>query len=229
VRRVSALYWRACVDSHVLGCWIGRERAMAEAEEAVALLVKDSTKHWRKVMARSFASLMAALTLLASSMSPVLAADPQATVRVALLDMSATMPMGMMGGYGMMGPGMMGSPGMGGYGMGQGMMMGGMSIRIDQPTIKAGAVTFDVTNWSRSVLHEMLIVAVDNPTAPLPYDYSLAQVAEDQVKVLGEVADLQPNASDDLEVTLPAGAYLLICNVPGHYAAGMVTMLNVTP
>ena len=25
------------------------------------------------------------------------------------------------------------------------------------------------------------------------------------------------------------GTYLLICNVPGHYAAGMVSMLNVTP
>ena len=113
--------------------------------------------------------------------------------------------------------------------MGYGMMGGMMSIRVDQPTVKAGAVAFDVTNWSRSVLHEMLVVAVDNPTAPLPYDYPQARVPEDQVKVLGEAADLQPNTSKTFELTLKPGSYLLICNLPGHYAAGMVAPLSVTP
>ncbi len=147
---------------------------------------------------------------------------------------------------GMMGPGMMGpgwwqgqgpaSPGMMGYGMmgpgmmmGQGMMGGMMSIRVDKPTVKAGTVTFEVTNWSRSVLHEMLVVSVDNPTAPLPYDYAQARVPEDQVKVLGEAADLQPNVSETFEVALTPGSYLLICNLPGHYAAGMAVPLSVTP
>lgn len=152
---------------------------------------------------------------------------------------------GMMGpgmGQGTMGPGMMGqgqgmSPGMGGYGMmgpgmmmGQGMMGGGMmSIRIDKPTVKAGTVTFDVTNWSKSVLHEMLVVSVDNPSAPLPYDYAQGRVPEEQVKVLGEAADLQPNMSKTVEIALQPGSYLLICNVPGHYAAGMVAPITVTP
>jgi uncharacterized cupredoxin-like copper-binding protein len=102
-------------------------------------------------------------------------------------------------------------------------------IRVDQPTVKTGAVTFDVTNWSASVLHEMLVISVDNPNAPLFYDYYQARVPEDQVKVLGEVADLEPNASKTLELTLAPGSYLLICNVPGHYASGMVAALNVTP
>jgi hypothetical protein len=31
---VSATYWRACLDSHVLGCWSTRERAMQAAKEA---------------------------------------------------------------------------------------------------------------------------------------------------------------------------------------------------
>jgi uncharacterized cupredoxin-like copper-binding protein len=170
------------------------------------------------------------------------AANEATTVKVALLDMSSAMPMGMMG-YGMMGQGMMGQapgsmnpgsgygmmgPGMMGGMMGQGMM-GMMSIRTDKPTVKAGTVTFDVTNWSRSVLHEMLIVAVDNPNAPLPYDYTRAQKPEEQIKVLGEAEDIQPSQSKALEVTLPQGSYLLICNLPGHYAAGMVTPFSVTP
>ena len=172
-------------------------------------------------------------------------------VKVALTDMSSAMGMGPAG-RGMMGPGMMGRgmmhPGQGmmGYGwtgpgqgqtgtapgpgmMGPGMMMGMMAVRINQPTVKAGAVRFDVTNWSRGMLHEMLVVAVDDPQAPLPYDYAQAKVAEDQVKALGDTGDLQPGASYTLDVTLTPGTYLLICNVPGHYAAGMVTPLTVTP
>ena len=54
-------------------------------------------------------------------------------------------------------PGTARSPGM----MGPGMMMGMMAVRITQPSVKAGPVRFDVTNWSRGMLHEMLVVAVD--------------------------------------------------------------------
>lgn len=194
--------------------------------------------------------LAAASLTLTCSAAPGIAAAEDTTVRVALLDMSSLMPMGMMP-YGLMGPGMMGpgwgqgqgmmtpgtpGPGMMGYGMmgpgmmmGQGMMGGMMSIRVDKSTVKAGTVTFDVTNWSRSVLHEMLVVSVDNPTAPLPYDYPQAHVPEDQVKVLGEAADLQPNVAKTFEVTLTPGSYLLICNLPGHYAAGMAVPLSVVP
>jgi uncharacterized cupredoxin-like copper-binding protein len=88
---------------------------------------------------------------------------------------------------------------------------------------------FDVTNWSRSIVHEVLIVSVDTQTAALPYDYAQARVPEEQVKVLGEAEDLQPNASKTFEVKLTPGSYLLICNVPGHYAAGMVAPLSVAP
>jgi uncharacterized cupredoxin-like copper-binding protein len=123
-----------------------------------------------------------------------------------------------------MGPGMMG-PGM----MGSGMMMGMMSIRVDKPTVKAGPVTFDVTNWSRSIVHEVLVISVDNQAAPLPYDYAQARVPEEQVKVLGEAEGLQPNASKTFEIALTPGSYLLICNVAGHYAAGMVAPFSVAP
>ena len=180
------------------------------------------------------------LLILTATVPPAGAADDNTTIKVALMDMSSVMPAGMMS-YGMMGPGMMGqgmmgqgqgmmNPGMMGQGMmGSGMMMGMMSIRLDKPTIKAGTVIFDVTNWSRSIVHEVLIVSVDTQTAALPYDYAQARVPEEQVKVLGEAEDLQPNASKTFEVALTPGSYLLICNVPGHYAAGMVAPLSVAP
>ncbi len=134
------------------------------------------------------------------------AAGEPADVKVALTDMSSAMSggygRGMMGWGGQgqggnWGPGMMGwgHPGQGGN-WGPGMM--GMAVRIDHDTVKAGQVRFDVTNWSRGMIHEMMIVAVDNPQAPLPYDYTQGRVAKDQVKVLGDTENLQPNASKSL-------------------------------
>ncbi len=172
------------------------------------------------------------------------AGDAGATVRVALLDMSAVAgggrgytqglpiapgPAGRYGG-GMMGSGNaaygMMSYGMMGYGMmGQGMM----AIRADQASVKAGTIAFDVTNWSRSVIHEMVIVSVDSPDAPLPYDYNKLEVPEEQVKVVGDSGTLAPNASKTVEVALTPGSYILLCNVPGHYAAGMAVGFTVTP
>jgi uncharacterized cupredoxin-like copper-binding protein len=181
---------------------------------------------------------------------PAQAAEGKTTVNVALLDMTAVGGQGMMGPrWGMMGPGggggqgpgwggMMGpgwsggqGPGWGGMmGQGQGMMgMGMMSIRADKSTIKAGQIHFAATNWSRGLLHEMLVIAVDNPNAPMPYDYGTGEVPEKQVKVLGEISELEPNASGGLDLKLAPGTYLLLCNLPGHYAAGMVTPLTVTP
>ena len=174
----------------------------------------------------------ALLCLLVLGAGPALATDA-ITLKVALMDMSSAMGTGR--GYGMMGPGMMGpgmmGRGMMGYGMmGPGMMMGGMmAVRTDHPSVKAGPIHFDITNWSQSLLHELIVIRVDNPEAALPYDYAKAKVAEDQVKVLGESGDLQPGASYAFDLTFAPGTYLLFCNVPGHYAAGMVTPLTVTP
>ena len=168
-------------------------------------------------------------------MAPAGAAD-QPTVKVSLIDMTAMFGPGsgpgagngpgngMMGqGYGMMGPG---------YGPGNGMMargmMGGMAVRTNVTSVKAGNVTFEVSNLSRSIVHEMIVVAVENPNAPLPYDYNTGQIPEKQVKMLGETEEMQPNAEKTITLDLKPGAYLLICNVPGHYAAGMWTPLTVT-
>ena len=184
-------------------------------------------------MNRTRTSVIAALAMLAiATTAPAIAAESRATVKVALTDMSASMGMcplcqSMMG-QGMMSPGMIGFNMMSPGGMGQGMMMGMMAVRIDRDTVKAGSVSFDVTNWSRGMKHEMLIIAVDAAGSQLPYDYTSAKVAEGQVKLLADTSELAPNTSHTLDVTLAAGTYLLICNVPGHYAAGMAVPLVVT-
>ena len=177
----------------------------------------------------------AALSTLFMLTSSAFAAAAPATVNVALLDISASGPGG--NGGGMMGqgngPGMMGQGGFGrgmmGQGYGGGMMgRGMMSIRVDTNTVTAGEVTFEVTNASRRLVHEMLVVAVDNPDVQLPYDTDDQRIIEDKIRSLGETEEMQPGASKDLTLDLKAGTYLLLCNVAGHYAAGMWTVLTVT-
>jgi len=190
----------------------------------------------RSRLVRRHAFVLLALSFLTA---PAFAADGGTTVNVSLFDMSSIMSQGGMGpghGWGMMGPGQGQGPGQGmmgqgtmGYGM-MGMMGHGMmSIRVDKPTIKAGDVHFAVTNDSRGWRHEMLVVAVDDPNAPLPYDYNTARISEKQIKVLGEVDELDAGKTGTLDLKLPAGSYLLICNIPGHYAAGMVALFTVGP
>jgi uncharacterized cupredoxin-like copper-binding protein len=182
-------------------------------------------------MTRYLPYLVAAVLALAPTATPSIAADAPTDVKVALLDISSIMVTGM-GSYGMMAPGGAQGQGMMNPGMtGPGTMMaqGMMSIRLSATTVKAGTVRFDVTNWSRSVVHNMLVIPVDNPTAPLPYDYAQGRVPEDQVKVIAAATGLEPDGSAVLEVTLGPGSYLLICNLPGHYAAGMAVPFNVMP
>lgn len=93
---------------------------------------------------RELAHLVCLLFLVSFLALPAQAAEEKATVNVALLDMTAV------GGHGMMGPrwGMMG--------------MGMISIRIDKSSVKACEIHFAATNWSRGLLHEMLVIAMEN-------------------------------------------------------------------
>lgn len=146
---------------------------------------------------------------------------------------------GMMGqgapGQGMMGPGWGWGGGTGPGWMAQGMMgpgmmgMGMMSVRTTSDRVKAGKVRFEVVNYSAAVVHELEVVAVDDLNAALPYDYGKAKVIVEKARNRGEVEDIAPGKEKVLELDLPAGNYLLVRNVPGHYAAGMVIPFVVTP
>ena len=172
---------------------------------------------------------VAILTVLFGGVRPGSAAEDETTVRVALLDVTSNSGMGPAGQM-MMAPGMgSGATGPSSPGYNAAYPMGVMSIRTDQNTLKAGKVKFDITNWSTGTVHDILVVAVDNPQAKLPYDFTKAQVAQDQVKILAEAAELQPNESAEMEADLSPGTYMLFCNVPGHYAAGMAATISVTP
>lgn len=104
-----------------------------------------------------------------------------------------------------------------------------MGIKTSPGEAKAGVVTFKVTNDSKDTIHEMIVMYLADPTKPLPYIDDEKRVDEDKAGDKGEVSELEPGKSGSLTVNLKAGTYLLICNVPGHYAAGMWTTFTVKP
>jgi uncharacterized cupredoxin-like copper-binding protein len=104
-----------------------------------------------------------------------------------------------------------------------------MAIKADVQTIKAGPVEFDVSNDSKTLVHEMIVVGVARPGASLPYDQKANRVIESKIRDLGEASDLDPGQKKTLRLVLKPGDYLLICNQPSHYKSGMKTNLVVTP
>jgi uncharacterized cupredoxin-like copper-binding protein len=139
-------------------------------------------------------------------------------VKVSLWDKGATA-------MNMLGHGEMRGMGMGKTG--NKMPMAPMGIRVSSHTVPAGDVTFEVTNSSRHMVHEMVISPVKDTQSPLPYDKAGNHVDEDAAGHLGEVAELAPGKKGALRLTLKPGTYILYCNVPGHYAIGMWTLLTV--
>ena len=104
-----------------------------------------------------------------------------------------------------------------------------MGIKALPGAVKAGKVTFNVKNNSKDTVHEMIVMLLADPGKPIPYLEAENRVDEDKAGDKGEVSELDPGKSGTLTVDLKAGKYLLICNVPGHYGAGMWTEFTVDP
>lgn len=103
----------------------------------------------------------------------------------------------------------------------------GMVIKADTTKVKAGRVTLEAVNRSKDLVHEVLVVAAPPDGTELPYDAKTNTIIEKRVHSLGEISELKPGARGKLTLNLRAGTYLLLCNQPGHYKAGMSTKLVV--
>ena len=116
-----------------------------------------------------------------------------------------------------------------GMGMHGKMAMATMGIDATPNTVKAGEVTFKATNTSKGTVHEMVVAPVKVANKPLPYNKSEERVEEEAAGHLGEVSELEPGQSGALTITMKPGTYILYCNIPGHYMAGMWTLFTVKP
>jgi len=107
------------------------------------------------------------------------------------------------------------------------MPMSPMGITVSTRTVKAGKVTFSVTNSSEVMEHEMVVSPIKDENANLPYNNASQIVDEGAAGNLGEVEELDPGKRGSLTIELKPGNYVLYCNIAGHYALGMWTLLTV--
>jgi uncharacterized cupredoxin-like copper-binding protein len=89
---------------------------------------------------------------------------------------------------------------------------GSQGMDLSATTVKAGKVTFQVTNVSPD---------------QLPTTQAGARIQESKLPDLQELGDLEPGESGTLTVDLTPGKYLLFCNEEGHFTAGMYAYLTV--
>src|SRR6266404_717791 len=105
--------------------------------------------------------------------------------------------------------------------------IGNMRISLAHATVTAGRVTFHAMNRSKNLIHEVIVVRVDPKKPGLSYDEKKTEVIEKKIQHLGEISELKPGAAGAMTLSLKPGSYVLICNQPGHYKAGMVANLSV--
>ncbi|MBP1862246.1 plastocyanin/azurin family copper-binding protein [Rhizobium herbae] len=105
---------------------------------------------------------------------------------------------------------------------------GPMTLSVDQSTIKAGETTFLVHIDALSEEHEMVLVKMKSADQKIAVEAAKDRVNEKKLNSMGEVSELKPGADGELKAKLVPGSYVLLCNIKGHFQAGMHAMLTVT-
>jgi len=98
------------------------------------------------------------------------------------------------------------------------------SIDLATSSAPAGSVTFNISNEGPSA-HEFVIIKTDDAADALPTKDG--EVEEDKLDAVDEQEDIAPSTTATLTTDLEAGSYVIICNVTGHYEAGMHTAFTV--
>jgi uncharacterized cupredoxin-like copper-binding protein len=102
---------------------------------------------------------------------------------------------------------------------------GGRTVKVTEtdsaikPATKGvahGRVTFVVHNRS-AMAHELVVIKTSRKAARLPVHGGRAS----EHGSVGEVEDVGGGRTKRLTLNLRPGHYALICNIPGHYRAGM--------
>jgi len=108
--------------------------------------------------------------------------------------------------------------------------MGDFYFAPKNATAQAGKTTLEAPNEG-SVEHELVLFKTNMNPANLPTDAN-GEVDEEKLEQegaeeLGEIEEVEPGETGSKEFDLTPGKYVMICNLPGHYAQGMYGSLTV--
>lgn len=97
------------------------------------------------------------------------------------------------------------------------------SLDLGTATIPAGKVTFTVKNGG-SMVYEFVVLQTTTPGA----DLKVTNGTADEAGNIGETGDMPAGSTKTLTLTLKAGHYVVLCNLPGHYQGGMWKDMTVS-
>jgi uncharacterized cupredoxin-like copper-binding protein len=92
----------------------------------------------------------------------------------------------------------------------------------------SGTVKFQAQN-SGTTQHELLVVRSEAAPGDLPMQSDGTKVDESKVDVRLAIHSIDPGKTGSEDVKLAPGKYVLICNIPAHYKAGMSAPFTVNP
>ena len=101
------------------------------------------------------------------------------------------------------------------------------SIRLSSSSVSSGKVTFAITN-NGTLEHEFVVLKTDLAPDAVHMQSDAEKVDEDMSgENVGEVEGIASGETKELSLSLQPGKYLLICNLPGHFQAGMYVSFEV--
>jgi uncharacterized cupredoxin-like copper-binding protein len=122
------------------------------------------------------------------------------------------------------------APGAAASNLGSGAMTVSLSdfkVKASAATIPAGQFTLTINNEG-SIQHELLVFR--SGLAPNQYPQENGEINEDGpgIAKVSDGDNIDPGASQTRTVDLTTpGTYLFVCNLPGHFAAGMYETITV--
>jgi uncharacterized cupredoxin-like copper-binding protein len=102
------------------------------------------------------------------------------------------------------------------------------ALTTDAQLVRAGYVTFHVRSAGPST-HEFIVARTDVAADALPLHKNDITVDEHSPRLheVGSLAEVRLGATRNLTLKLPAGHYVMFCNLSGHYRGGMYALLTV--
>jgi uncharacterized cupredoxin-like copper-binding protein len=97
-------------------------------------------------------------------------------------------------------------------------LLDSLKLEVSKTSAPAGAMTFRAENKG-AIVHELAVFKTD--TSPESIPIAAGRADESKIQVVGRTKNLSSKGYEDLRLNLSPGNHILVCNIPGHFQAGM--------